>query len=173
MRNSPEERFYKLTSSDQKNKKLYLYERVDALRYHFSFVIRDHQWRAGLPWCWAKLSLYLRGADSSGRVVRVGRIVQRLSSKVMSFRVLAFCNNHGVVPLLEKFPVDLLILVSIGLYIIQWGRFGPAWVDSCGKMVVVLRGQAGWVNVVGPGLGFKVSVLNLDDGKIIRYKLAV
>ena len=67
---------------------------MDALRYHSSFVVCDHQWRPRLPSCGAELSLFLNSADSAGRIVGVGRIGQNLSSFEISFRVLTFCNIH-------------------------------------------------------------------------------
>ena len=37
----------------------------------------------------------------------------------------------------------------------------------------MLRRQTGWIDLVGFGLGFKVTVLHLYDGNITHYELAV
>ena len=36
-----------------------------------------------------------------------------------------------------------------------------------------MRGQTCWADIVCPGLGFKVYIINLYDGNITRYKLTV
>ena len=99
-----------------------LNERVDALCYHSSFVICDHQWRPRLPSCGAELSPSLKSADSAGRVVRVGRIGHRFISLQMSLGVFTFCDIHGVVPLFEEILIEVLIASSIVDYIFQGGR---------------------------------------------------
>ena len=93
---------------------------MDALRYHSSFVICDHQWRPRLPSCGAELSLFLNSADSAGRIVGVGRIGQKfftVFSILISLWVLTFCNVHVVVPLFREVEVEVLIGSSIVDYI--------------------------------------------------------
>ena len=65
--------------------------------------------RLGSRLFWAELSIDLSGTESAGRVVRVGGMFKRNSSKEFSLRVLAWSYFHGMMPLLGEFSIEFFI----------------------------------------------------------------
>ena len=146
---------------------------MNSLCYHPALVIPDHQWRPGLPGCWAELSQNLRSAESAGRVEGVAGIFQALSSPIMSLGVFTFSYVHGMVPLLEELPIKFIIDGKIGSEIFSWWRFGPARMDGCCGCKRAVRGQTSWINIISLRLLFKVIITNMYSCNVIRHKLTI
>ena len=68
----------------------------------------------------------LGGADSAGRVVGVGGMLQKTPSKELRQRISALDDVHGVVPLPEELSVLRQVVGYKVDYKVQWRRFGPS-----------------------------------------------